>query len=93
MWRVPKRLEGFVGGEETALAPEPGVRGREAASPWREDSYRCPGNLDPECPRREERATMRPDAETEKVADDCREARRDRRNDRHGNASMGCRTG
>ena len=35
---------------------------------------------------------MRPDAETDKAADDCREARRDRRNDRHGNASMGCRT-
>ena len=35
---------------------------------------------------------MRPDAETDRVADDCREARRDRRNDRHGNASMDGRT-
>ena len=92
MWRVPKRLEGFVGGERNRTAPEPGVRGREAASPWREDSYRRPGEFDPECPRREERAAMRPDAETDRVADDCREARRDRRNDRHGNASMDCRT-
>ena len=92
MWRVPKRLEGFVGDERNRTAPEPGVRGREAARPWREDSYRRPGDLDPECPRREERATMRPGAETDQVADDCREARRDRRNDRHGNASMDCRT-
>ena len=92
MWRVPKRLEGFVRGENHRTAPEPRVRGREAASPWREDSYRRPGDLDPECPWREERAAMRPGAETDRVADDCRKARRDRRNDRHGNASMDCRT-
>ena len=92
MWRVPKRLEGFVGGEWNRTAPEPGVRGREAASPWREDSYRRPGEFDPECPGREERAAMRLGTETDRVADDCREARRDRRNDRHGNASMDGRT-
>ena len=45
------------------------------------------GNLGPERQARKPR-TVRPGTETEKVANAAEEARRDRRNDRHGNASV-----